>query len=152
MSEHDGSNGVGNPSADANLFAVGIWDGSSLGLKFIVDEDGDIFYDGAAAAYDAYDDAALARAFDLVVSPDKIIRNQWDDFVGYNEATLVDAGILGDTRENRGLINATQLQRLHNGAISQMREDMMSLVRVLSTEQQELLPSGTRSRLALGGA
>ena len=152
VSEHDGSNGVGNPSADANLFAVGIWDGSSLGLKFIVDEDGDIFYDGAAAAYDTYDDAALARAFDLVVSPDKIIRNQWDDFVGYNEATLVDAGILGDTRENRGLINATQLQRLHNGAISQMREDMMSLVRVLSTEQQELLPSGTRSRLALGGA
>jgi hypothetical protein len=152
VTEHDGSNGLANPSADANLFAVGIYDGTNLKLKFIVDEDGDIFHDGSAAAYDAYDDAAMARAFDLVVSPDKVIRNKWDDFVEYNETTLVDMGILGDTIENRGLINVTQLQRLHNGAISQMREDMMSLVRVLSTEQQEMLPLGTKSRLALGGA
>jgi len=152
VTEHDGSNGLANPSADANIFAVGIYDGTNLKLKFIVDEDGDIFYDGSAAAYDAYDDAAMARAFDLVVSPDKVIRNKWDDFVEYNETTLVDMGILGDTIENRGLINVTQLQRLHNGAISQMREDMMSLVRVLSTEQQEMLPLGTKSRLALGGA
>jgi len=150
VAEHDGSNGLTNPSANACLFAVGIWDGSSLGLKFIVDEDGDIFYDGAAAAYDQYDDAALARAFDLVVSPDKVIKNRWDDFVQYNEKTLVDTGILGDSLKNRGLINATQLQRLHNGAISQMREDMINLVNVLSPEQHARLPESTRGRLALG--
>jgi hypothetical protein len=152
VAEHDGSNGLQNPSANANLFGVAIWDGSSLGVKFIVDEDGDIFYDGSAAAYDQYDDAAMARAFDLTVSPNHVIKNKWDEFVNYNEETLVATGILGDTTENRGLINATQLQRLHNGAISQIREDMMNLVRVLSPEQHAMLPETTRGRLALGGA
>ena len=48
-----------------------------------------------------------------------MIRERWDDFIEYNEQDLVEAGILGDTRENGGMLNVTGLQRLHNGAIWQ---------------------------------
>jgi hypothetical protein len=65
---------------------------------------------------------------------------------------MVDARLLGDTIANGGLVNVTGMQRLHNGAISQLREDMMNLVRVLSPDQHAMLPESTRNRLALGGA
>jgi hypothetical protein len=149
----DGSTGVQYPSANANLFGVSRYDGSTTQVVFIVDEDGDLFADGSATTvYDEYDDTALVRAMDLAMNPEKIIRNQWDDFVRYNEKDLVDARLLGDTIENGGLVNVTGMQRLHNGAISQIREDMMNLVRVLSPDQRAMLPESTRSRLVLGGA
>ena len=62
---------------------------------------------------------------------------------------MVDARLLGDTIENGGLVNVTGMQRLHNGAISQLREDLMNLVRVLSPEQKDQLPAKTKNRLAL---
>ena len=146
----DGSTGVQYPTANANLFGVSRYDGSTTQVVFIVDEDGDLFADGSATTvYDEYDDTALVRAFDLTVNPEKVIRNEWDNFIRYNEKDLVDARLLGDTIERGGLINVTGMQRLHNGAISQIREDMMSLVRVLSPEQRERLSAGTKARLAL---
>jgi hypothetical protein len=149
----DGSTGLQAPTANANLFGVSTFDGSSTLVQFLVDEDGDLFANGSATTvYDAYDDTALVRAVDLTMNPEKIIRNEWDSFVRYNEKDLVDARLLGDTIANGGLVNVTGMQRLHNGAISQLREDMMNLVRVLSPDQHAMLPESTRNRLALGGA
>ena len=36
------------------------------------------------------------------------------------EESLIDAGILGDTLANRGLLNYTGLQKFHSGAIWQL--------------------------------
>ena len=69
--------------------------------------------------FDSYDDAQLIRALDHTRQSPTMIRERWDDFVKYNEQDLIDAGILGDTVENGGMLNVTGLQRLHNGAIWQ---------------------------------
>jgi len=96
---------------------------------FIVDGNGDIFYDGSASAYDSYDDAQLVRAFDIAKStPGTIIQSKWDDFVQYKYDDLREAGILGNqTKEDdeKGIIPftcVTKLQKLHNGAIWQQYE------------------------------
>lgn len=119
---------VTNPSANANLFAVK----SNNDTRFMIDQEGDIRLDGNGGAtalngtvFDAYDDAQLCRAFDLQRAPDRVIRTEFDDFMSYNKGTLEDLGILGRVPEGspegtRGLVNITQLQRLHNGAIVQL--------------------------------
>jgi hypothetical protein len=98
--------------------------------QMIIDVEGDLYTDGPHASYDAFCDAQLTRALThtmqaTVCTEPTVIKNRWDDFIRYNEQTLVDAGILGgpiigvDPSE-RGLVNITQLQRLHNGAIWQL--------------------------------
>ena len=94
-------------------------------MLFMVDEDGDLFADGGVATtdmvtlMDGYDDAHLVRAFDLARTGKGLIRSEWDQHLKYNEAALVECGVLGDTIANDGMVNITQLQRLHNGAIWQ---------------------------------
>jgi hypothetical protein len=123
---------VADAAANGNLFAIR---GAASGnAKFIVDQDGDIFYDGSAAAYDSYCDAELTRTLAHTMQaascePSNIIRNKWDDFTAYNEQSLIDAGILGGPvigvdPHNRGLVSLTQLQRLHNGAIWQLHSKL----------------------------
>jgi hypothetical protein len=123
---------VADAAANGNLFAIR---GAASGnAKFIVDQDGDIFYDGSAAAYDSYCDAELTRTLAHTMQaascePSNIIRNKWDDFTAYNEQSLIDAGILGGPvigvdPHDRGLVSLTQLQRLHNGAIWQLHSKL----------------------------
>ena len=112
---------VTNPGAGDNLFGV-----YSLDLmRFSVDQEGDIHYDGSASAYDHYDDAHLVRALDTFKAPEAIIQGKFDKFVKYNRSTLEDSGVLykctPEERE-RGetpFICITKLQKLHNGAIWQ---------------------------------
>jgi hypothetical protein len=100
----------------ANVFVVR----NHATTEFIIDADGNYHYNGAdGGAFDDYEDAQLVRAFSLATSKD-VIKTQWDEAVKYNEASLVEAGILGDTVANGGLVNGAQLQRLHNGAIWQL--------------------------------
>ena len=114
----DGGTNATSVGANGNVFMV--CNNSTAGTLFLVDAEGDLFADGSAASvYDAYDDAQLVRAFDQVQRPKDLIRSKWDAFVTYNERDLIDAGVLGGTVEDGGLINVTGLQRLHNGAIWQ---------------------------------
>ena len=118
-------------AANGNLFAI---ESGACSTRFIVDVEGDIFYDGSAAAYDSYCDAQLTRALANTMqaatcTPTQIVHNQWDDFVEYNEQTLIDLNILGGPVVNveykdRGLVNLTQLQRLHNSAIWQLHSQL----------------------------
>ena len=128
----DSGTGTKAHNTNGNLFAVRANTGGYT--KFIVDQEGDIFYDGSAAAYDSYCDAALTRTLAHTMQaascePSTIIRNKWDDFTSYNEQSLIDLNILGgpvvdvDPSE-RGLVNLTQLQRLHNGAIWQLHSKL----------------------------
>ena len=109
------------PAAGDNLFGVYA---ISL-MRFSVDNEGDLHYDGSASAYDHYDDAQLVRALDTFKAPEAIIQGKFDKFVKYNRSTLEDSGVLykctPEERE-RGetpFICITKLQKLHNGAIWQ---------------------------------
>ena len=121
---------IGDVGADANLFVVQN-DGAT---RFIVDEDGDILYDGGASAYDAYDDAHLVRAVSTYKSPKQIIQGKFDKFVQYNHTDLQEAGILAkqsledDEKGLQPFIKQGALQRLHNGAIWQQYEKHQQLL------------------------
>jgi len=134
---------VTSMTANSNVWAVR----SSGIMKFIVDQEGDFFYDGAdGGAFDAYQDAHLVRAFALATSKDTL-RTAHDEWVQYNEQTLVDIGVLGAPVKDGGLINGAQLQRLHTGAIWQNYTaiaDTRDEVDVLKSRLAE-----TESRLAI---
>jgi hypothetical protein len=147
--EHDGSNTIANVTADGNLFSV---QGNVSGnlCRFLVDEDGQIYATAnghtgdisVGALADSYDDAQLLRAFDHAKSADGamgLIRDKWDEFIQYNEQDLIDAGVLGATLAEGGLLSVTGLQRLHNGAIWQgyVRQQEMQ-TRIESLEQKLL--------------
>ncbi len=124
------------------MFAVRGRVSSSEIALFIVDEDGDYFYDGAdGGALDDYDDVQLVRAFSMATSKD-VIKTQFDDFVRYNEQDLISAGILGDTVANGGLVNGAQLSRLHTGAIWQLGTKQMDMEARINQLETALLDAG----------
>ena len=131
-------------ASNAVLFSLRRRDASGARTVFHIDEDGDILYDGGASAFDNEDDALLARAFELERAenaspshkgsgPSQIIKSEFDRFIGNAKEKLTDAGILsrvdpnnatscdGDGSISEPMVNLTQLQRLHNGAIWQQR-------------------------------
>ena len=132
---------VGAMSADGNLFCVQ----NNGSTRFLVDEDGDIYYDGSAAAYDNYDDAQLVRAMDTTMSPKEIIQSRFDDYIKYNEKTLVEADLMGDVSDDRKakgvkpLISLTGMQRLHNGAIWQQYTEMQKMKELMYDTMVELI-------------
>jgi len=125
--------GVTTPGANANIFIVR----SGSSTKFIVDAEGDYFYDGTGSAFDEYDDAQLVRALTLSTSKN-FIRSKFDEHIKYNEDSLVEAGILGAPTSEGGLINGAQLQRLHNGAIWQLYERLEYQEKMIEDLQAKL--------------
>jgi hypothetical protein len=119
--------GVGAVSANANLFGV-LADST---LRFVVDQEGDLHYDGGtnATAWDTEEDAHLVRALDLSHGINTI-DSKFDKFVGYNHEKLAEMKLVG--REKDGtpnhFVNITGLQRLHNGAIWQQYEKHQQLL------------------------
>lgn len=135
--------GVTDPDANWNLFGIG---SNVDSLVFIVDSDGDLFADGgttttAVTVFDEHDDAELIRALDISRRGKGIIEGEFDKFISYNEDHLVELGILGDTRKNRGLVCFTKLAFLHNGAIWQheikIRKQQEAIIH-LSAERDEM--------------
>jgi hypothetical protein len=124
--DHSGANG--------NLWGVA---DQAAGLVCLVDEDGDFYSITAAQTFDAYDDALMVRALDQTKGD--AIRSRWDDYVQYNEQTLVDVGILGAPVSEGGMTNVTQLQRLHNGAIWQSYTRQQEMQERIDTLETKLL-------------
>jgi hypothetical protein len=129
--------GIVSSGTNANLFSVHDYGGYTA--KFIVDQEGDFFYDGSGTAYDSYDDASLTRAMAVATGGRDIIRDEWDKYVDYNENDLVKAGVLGDTVANGGLVNGAAMQRLHTGAIWQLNTKHMSLAEKVDELEVELI-------------
>lgn len=137
--QHDNAGALTAIDADGNVFSIAAPVGGTVARTlFIVDEDGDFYYDGAnGGAFDTENDAQLVRAFALATSKN-VIRSEFDEFVRYNEHDLVRLGILGDTVENGGLVNGSQLQRLLVGAVWQQQvqiEEMRAELRALRPAQ-----------------
>ena len=124
--------GAGATAATANglIFGVRTRKGGATFTVFLVDEDGDISYDGSdAGAYDEYEDAQLTRALDLSHGRN-VIDSKFDKFIAYNHEKLADLKLVG--REENGepnhFINLCGMQRLHNGAIWQQYEKHQNLL------------------------
>ena len=114
------------------------------------DEDGDLLLDGSSSntAFDEEDDALLCRSFDLLRNPKQVIRSEFDRWTGDHKTTLEAAGILTkidpDNPQHRNedgtlgdpMVNVTQLQRLHNGAIWQQR----AMFETMKQVADEMLP------------
>jgi len=123
-------------AADGNVLVVS----NETTAAFLVKGDGQLYAaDPTVATFDSYDDAQLIRALDHTRQSPTMIRERWDDFIKYNEQDLVEAGILGDTRENGGLLNVTGLQRLHNGAIWQGYVRQQDMQEKIDTLENRLL-------------
>lgn len=140
---------IGVPDANANIFAVSA---ASVGLVFIVDKEGDLFADSGTAStdmvtlFDGDDDPMLCRAFDLKRAEaggaeGQLVRNEWDKWAREHQARLIELGVVyPDGPEGaRGLVNITQLQRLHNGAICQLNIRDHVIVEVLEQEMPGFL-------------
>jgi len=146
VGEIDGtSTGFNSFAANDTLFTVRKWESGGSGRTiFAIDEDGDIHVDGSTSitAFDEYDDAALIRAHEIDRTANSIIRTEFDKWVSYNKESLEDAGILNvmtPEKIERGdisLLNTTQLQRLHSGAIVQQRAMFETMKKVT----EEMLP------------
>ena len=115
--------GITNSTADQNIFAVRTQRGGALETVMMVDEDGDIYYDGALQNYDEYDDALAVR------DTQRILTGRLDEFIKYNENDLVRLGILGDSLANGGLVSHKRLTALVLGAIVQLDEKVNDLKR-----------------------
>ena len=140
-------------TANGNVLAVGGRIGGVARRIFIVDASGDLHCDAgggavggtsgsttAATVFDEYNDAQLVRALDInLPNTQGLIENQWDEYIDYNEDTLIDAGILGDKLENGGMTNITRLQRLHNGAIWQQYEQFQNLLQAFTKVSNEVI-------------
>jgi len=107
-----------------NIFGVD----NNTNARFLIKGNGDMYGDTSFSGIgDEYDDSQLIRALDIVKDGYGVkgyIQDKWDNFIQYNEQSLIDAGILGDTLANRGLLNYTGLQKFHSGAIWQLYSKM----------------------------
>ena len=145
--EHDGSNGRANITANGNIFGIRAYVGGSVITEFMVDEDGDLFAANATVdTFDTYDDADLVRALEITRAPAAIIKSEWDEHIKYNEESVIASGVLGGTLAEGGLVNVTQLQRLHNGAIWQLWTDVLDVAKALPEAAQEKLPARIKDR------
>ena len=145
---HDGSNGLANHDANGNLFSISSQLGGGRHYVFGIDNDGDVYSDSGTAMtqFDDKDDAMLLRTFAIeTADPAQTIRTGFDDWLKYNRDDLIEANIIGDDREptydeagNRGvgLVNTTQLARLHTGAIVQQR----AMFETMKQTVEEMLP------------
>ena len=101
---------------------VNIRDGGGTN-RFIFDVGGTFHADASSTTFDAYDDAQLARAYDLSHGRG-VIKSKFDDFISYNIEKLADLKLLGRDEDGtpNTMVNITGMQQLHNGAIWQQYE------------------------------
>ena len=139
--EHDGADTVTNITDNGNVLVVRRRISGSNQAAFIVDEDGDLYADGTTGSgatvglFDTENDIALVRAFDLNRAEkddneDQLIRTEWDDWAAEHKERLVELKVVGADGPNgeRGLVNITQLQRLHNGCLVQAHQRHLGLM------------------------
>jgi len=111
--------GVARSGADADANLVVIKNGALT--RFIFDEDGDMFYDGAAPAnYDAFDDAAACFDVQRVLyNLDKPKERQLMDFKKYTASELIDMGVISDG----GFVSTKRMNALILGAVGQLDDE-----------------------------
>jgi hypothetical protein len=111
--------GVGSPGADANLFVIC----KQSTAVFIVDEDGDVLYDGGTSAFDEYDDAIACRDLGRYLNGLKQGKKDFGDFLKYNRDALIEMGVISPGN----FVSTKAITSLMLGAISQLNEKNKTL-------------------------
>jgi len=127
----DGSTGVTAVASAGNLLTVEN-NGTTV---FIIKGNGDYYYDGTGSAFDEFDDVMLCRALDITLSPESVLRTEFDKFAATHREKLAELAIVAFGDNGQHFINGAQLARLHNGAIWQ-------LARRLQRCEQALIEAG----------
>jgi len=99
---------VGAPGADANLFAVRL---GANATRFLVDEDGDIYYDGSASSYHEHDDLALIRELQAVLT---------GEMRTAGISRVRELGFVGQTINGSTLVSQKRRASLVEGALLQL--------------------------------
>lgn len=122
-----------NTVADGNVLGVRTQRGGAARTVFLVDEDGDVYYDGSVSAYDTYDDALMCQDLAHVMS------GEYEKLIGHNRAAFEAAGIIGPADEHgRFMVSVKQLNALVLGAVGQLYRRLQ-----LAERQLSLLPEQT---------
>jgi len=147
---HNGSNAVDTLAANGNVFSVrGNVIGGTHRTLFIVDTEGDLFVDGSTTvtAFDAWDDAALLRSYELWREgetegklSDQMLKSRFDE----NKYTKEQLGLTKliqvipdetwaptgpDTEQS--LVNTGALARITTGAIWQNHEMLDAIIETM---------------------
>jgi len=111
--------GTTTVNSNGNLLTLA----SYTNTEFIFEANGNFHADSGSTTFDAYEDAQLARAFDLSHGRG-VIESKFDKFVQYNHEKLAELKLVGRDEDGKpnSMLNVTGLQRLHNGAIWQQYE------------------------------
>ena len=111
--------GTSNINANGNLLTIAGY----TSTEFIFEGNGNFHAESGSTTFDAYEDAQLARAFDLSHGRG-VIESKFDKFVQYNHEKLAELKLVGRDEDGtpNSMLNVTGLQRLHNGAIWQQYE------------------------------
>jgi len=131
------STSFGDCAATEGIFCVQ----NSNTTHFLIKGNGDVHQTtDAHTALDAFSDSEVCRVFDMeYANPASIIKSKWDDFINNEDRQeqLIAAGLISrmspedEANGARPLFNASQLQRLHNGAIWQQHEKHHNLLNVV---------------------
>jgi len=113
--------GITDTVADGNVLVVRTQRSSSEETVLIVDEDGDIYYDGSLSSYDEEDDALAA--WDL----SHVLANEWHKVLTYNRDRLARMGIISVDGDGRIMVSNKRLTALLLGAVGQLWQRMERL-------------------------
>ena len=140
-SQHDSGGGNADVGSDGNVFAVRARVSGSNLVRVLVDAAGDLYSVTSAQTFDDYDDMALIETYDAARSGSlkEQIKADFGRTMLMDEATLIEAGVLGDTMANGGLTNQTQLSRVLTGGVRQLNQKHMSLAEKVDGLEVELI-------------
>ena len=106
---------IANVVSNGNCFAFLAWRGGTWATLMIIDEDGDVHYDGSTSSYDEYDDGLVAQ--DL----SRVLAGEWERVVAHDYELLERMGVLNGGRE-RPMVSVKRLNQLLLGAVGQLYE------------------------------
>lgn len=118
----DGDTGIGDMNANGNIACFRTNRGGIRETVVIIDEDGDIYYDGALVPYDDYDDALAVR------DARDVLAGRWNEALTYNAAALAKMGVISlDKDGNPAMVSTKRMTALMAGAIGQLYERVQQL-------------------------
>ena len=111
--EHDGSNNTTDVTSNGNLFALCPRVSGSFRTVFLVDEDGDVHYDGTtnASAWDDHDDVGLLDTIRNLTTGNKA-QHVFGEFVDKNAQILHDTGVITMNDDGHHFVSTKGLNAL----------------------------------------
>jgi len=114
VTEHNGANAYASVAANGNIFAIRAFISDNYYTKFIIDEDGDVHYDGATNAnqsWDDHDDIGLLGTVRNLTTGNKA-QNVFGEFVEKNAQILHDTGVITMNDDGRHFVSTKGLNAL----------------------------------------